>query len=122
MRKSFEDMAQREANACNDFIEYVQAKIGCDRRDGALLLDFYRRKRLVSIDIGIGRFKVAHGALLDVDVLEKALAEAKEIDAALKPIRRKYKHVLRKDEAAVATSPKPRKPRKRAHPVEALAG
>jgi len=74
MQSSFDDTARRAASAHANFVE-VLAELGdIDEAAAHKVKNLYLRHRLAKLDIGIGRISVKHGALLDRDVIRRAVA------------------------------------------------
>lgn len=67
-------VAQRIVNAENNFIEVVMELSGCTKAEAEKVLSVYRKLKMVKIDLGIGRINVKHGAYLDFDVIQNAIA------------------------------------------------
>lgn len=68
------EVAQRIVNAENNFIEVVMELSGWKKDEAEKVLAVYRKLKMVKLDLGIGRIKVKHGAYLDVDVIQNAIA------------------------------------------------
>lgn len=69
----FQDIAQRMVNAENGFIESVMNCGKCSKEDAEKVFNLYRKEKLVKLHAGIGRYTVTHGALLDYDVIQRAI-------------------------------------------------
>ncbi|HDR9764237.1 TPA: hypothetical protein QDC44_008526 [Burkholderia cepacia ATCC 25416] len=72
--EGFKEIAQRIVNAEENFIETVQAITGCSRDEGAKALNTMRKLRVIKLDVGIGRYTVKHGALMEAEALRNAIA------------------------------------------------
>ncbi|WP_049096450.1 hypothetical protein [Burkholderia cepacia] len=72
--EGFKAIAQRIVNAEENFIETVQEITGCSREEGAKALSTMRKLRVIKLDVGIGRYTVTHGALMEAEALRNAIA------------------------------------------------
>ena len=70
-------IGQRINNATEDFIEITMER-GFSKEESLQILAFYSRERIVKLDTGIGRYKFAHGAYVETDVMQRALDAEKE--------------------------------------------
>lgn len=78
MKQSFQDIATRMFNAEDNFCEWVQESIGCNRDDALMVLQLYKKLKWVKLVVSMGRYDLKHGAYAEEDVLRRALAQAKE--------------------------------------------
>jgi len=75
MQKSFQDMAIRASNAITDW-RAMLADDGFSTEQADAILELYRREKIVKLDWGVGRYNVKHGAFLNKQTLQNALAIA----------------------------------------------
>lgn len=68
-----EAMAQRIENAHAAFIETLQGFAGISRADAIKVKALYLKHRLATLDPGIGKIHVKHGAYLEPDVIHRAV-------------------------------------------------
>lgn len=72
MRQSFKDMAQRAANAENNFVVELIRAGGISETDAVKVMNFYLKEKIAKLDYAIGRISVKHGAFWDRDVIRRA--------------------------------------------------
>jgi hypothetical protein len=70
------NMACREVNAENNFRDAVMAK-GFSEADAWLIFGEYRKRKAIKLDRIGGRYVVKHGALWDIECLQRGLEFAK---------------------------------------------
>ena len=68
--------AQRIAGAERSFVAYVREATGCSEEAALKVLDLYLSERFMKLDAVMGTWRVKHGACLDREVLQRAVAEA----------------------------------------------
>jgi hypothetical protein len=73
MRKSFENMAHRIVTAENDFAATLVSIAGITAEDAFKVLAIYRKAKVLKNDYAVSRISVKHGALLDREVILRAL-------------------------------------------------
>jgi len=69
------DVAQRLVNAERDFIGTVQKITGCTPEEGRKAFNTLHKLKLLTLELGVGRYTVKHGSLLDAAVLRRAMAD-----------------------------------------------
>lgn len=69
------DTAQRMVNAENSFIESLMRTANITEPQAEKVLAFYRKIKVVKMDIVGGTITVKHGAFWDRDVIHRALAQ-----------------------------------------------
>lgn len=72
--KGFKAMAERTVHAEERFLDILMGLGDLSRADAERVLVHYRKIRAVKMDAVNGRLDVTHGALLDPDVIRRALA------------------------------------------------
>lgn len=77
-RQSFKNMATRMDNAEKDFVQTLVSAAGISIEDAQAVLGFYRKIKAVKNDYAVSRISVKHGAMLDRDVILRALAETRK--------------------------------------------
>ena len=75
-KNPFEAIAQRTVNAEDAFIEMLGNMHNYSSVDAAKILRVYRKLKCVKLDAVGGRYTVKHGAFLDREVCDRALAHA----------------------------------------------
>lgn len=70
-------VATRLVNAQQGFIDTVREILGCTQEDAEKVFGVYKDKKVLKLDVGIGRYSVKHGAFMEKDVLQNALGLAK---------------------------------------------
>lgn len=70
--KGTQQIAQRAENAVENWVEILSDK-GYNRDEAIEILGVYESNKVVKLDWAVGRYKVAHGAFLDNEVLDGAL-------------------------------------------------
>jgi hypothetical protein len=71
---AFKSIAVRMANAENEFIDVLMNLGEISKADAVKVLAVYRKLKVVKMDAVIGRMNVKHGAYLDKEVINNALA------------------------------------------------
>jgi hypothetical protein len=69
-------MAQRLVNAETRFLVTVQHISGCTAAVAARVLALYLKIKAVKLNATSGQFEIKHGALLDQDVIHRAIAQS----------------------------------------------
>ena len=72
MTDSFKDMATRITLAEGKFIAYAMEHAGLSRAEAVKALGALKRLKVLKIDVGVGQWRVTHGAYLEPDVLRRA--------------------------------------------------
>lgn len=67
------EIAQRIVQAQADFVETLMSLSGCSKADAEKVFALYRQEQLIKLDAVHGRYSVKHGALLDTDVIRRAI-------------------------------------------------
>lgn len=76
IRTAVRSLLMRQVDAVDNFIAYVVEQIGCTEEEAAGVFNLYRKERLVKVDSYMGTWHIKHGALLDADVLRRAVTQA----------------------------------------------
>lgn len=66
-------IARRIVQAQGDFLETLMSLSGCTMADAEKVFALYRKEQLIKLDAVHGRYSVTHGALLDADVIRRAI-------------------------------------------------
>jgi hypothetical protein len=74
MQQSFKDMAHRMNVAHDDFISTPIDTAGITNDEAEKVLAVYRKAKVLKNEYAVSRITVKHGALLDRDVILRALA------------------------------------------------
>jgi hypothetical protein len=74
MQQSFKNMATRMVNAENDFVSLLVDCAGITTDEAFKVLAVYRKVKVIKNDYAVNRISVKHGALLDREVILRALA------------------------------------------------
>jgi len=75
-------VAQRIVNAERAFAETIQGIAPCTDAEAAAVTALYRRLRVAKLDPVGGTIRVTHGAYLDREAVDNALAMVREEQAA----------------------------------------
>ena len=75
-------IAQRILNAEDTFAESVMRITGCDVGTAHQVTALYLQEKIATMDAGIGRIRVKHGAFLEQDVLHRAIKMVKAKETA----------------------------------------
>jgi len=85
--KGASGIAQRQANAANNFIDSVQEQFGLSKEDAGKAWDHFVQNKLVKIDAVGGQYSLTDGRLWDGEVMRRA-ASGNQEPAKAKPNRR----------------------------------
>ena len=70
------EIAARQVRAHADFVTTLMSCGGIAKQDAEKVLSLYKKMKLIKEDVCMGVIRVKHGALLDRDVINRALADA----------------------------------------------
>lgn len=73
MRTGVRAMLTRQQNAMDGFTQYVMER-GFTRDQADHIRRVYLKAKVLKLDVICGQWNVKHGAFLDLDVLQRALA------------------------------------------------
>lgn len=74
MTNRFADIVTRQNNAYDKGVEIIQSIGSVNEETAKKVVDYYLKHKLAKLDVGVGAFKVKHGAYLDADVIARAVA------------------------------------------------
>lgn len=74
MTNEFEVMAIRLTNAETSFINAVTEQFDKTEDEAKIILDVFKKEKIVKLDIGTGQFSLSHGIFWDITVMNNALA------------------------------------------------
>lgn len=69
------NIAQRQVDAIQNFGRVVVERTGCTQEIGERVAGYYLKVKVAKMDSVMGVINVKHGAFLDLDVLQNAIAE-----------------------------------------------
>ncbi len=70
---SFQTMAIRIVNAENSFINAVQEQFNKTEAEAKIILEVFKREKVVKIDPVLGQFRLISGLFWEADVMDNAL-------------------------------------------------
>jgi len=86
--KGASGIAQRQANAANNFIDSVQEQFGLSKEDAGKAWDHFVQNKLVKIDAVGGQYSLTDGRLWDGEVMRRAANNEAQPKPKAKPNRR----------------------------------
>lgn len=71
---SFQDMAQREVNAGDNFVQLVCEQFNTTPEEAEKVLRVFRKAKAVMLNRAMGRYDLTHGAFWNKTVIRRAIA------------------------------------------------
>ena len=73
---SYEAIATRQVNGFNKLVDALVVAGNLNEDVAVKVANLYLDEKIAKLDIGVGSFKIKHGAFFDVDVIERAVEMA----------------------------------------------
>lgn len=67
------EIAQRQVNAHNSFVENIMEQFGFTQAEAEQILTIYKRIKAIKLDSVMGRYNLIHGALWERETMQRAL-------------------------------------------------
>lgn len=73
MKQGFKDIAQRLANADQNFVDNVVETFGTTVAEAEKVLRVFKKAKAVKRNVAMGRYDLTHGAFWEADVIARTL-------------------------------------------------
>ena len=78
MTERFKDMAQRAENAHDRLVGMLADAGQISTNNANIVADYYLKHKLAKLSYNDGQATIKHGAFLEIDVIKRALTQAKK--------------------------------------------